>query len=363
MTVAAAATAPARPQRFALDDLERFCREAMRAAGGNAATADATARALVHGSRIGIDSHGVRFLTHYVETLLSGRVNPRPELRMTRRFASVATLDADFGHGALATYTAINHAVDIAEEAGIGAVSVIRSSHFGSGGAYALAAAERGAIGLVMCNTDSFVRLHDGASRFHGTNPISCAIPNPGGRPWLLDMATSSIPRNRVVLYETLGRALPPGVASDGQGRDTTDPAKVEMLAPLGGDFGFKGAALAGLVEIMSAVITGMELSFELAPMFENLEKTRDMGAFTLAIRTDAFVPPEVFAAGMNRYVAALRASPARAGAEVLAPGDREWAEADARAIAGAPLAPETVKEFQSIAERYGLEAPVALDG
>lgn len=363
MTATAAATAPARPQRFALADLERFCREAMRAAGANAATADATARALTHGSRVGIDSHGVRFLPHYVETVLSGRVNPRPKLSLSRRFGAVATLDADYGHGALAAYTAINHAVDLADEAGIGAVGVIRSSHFGSGGAYALAAAERGAVGLVMCNTDSFVRLHDGAARFHGTNPISCAIPNPGGRPWLLDLATSAIPRNRVVLYQTLGRALPPGVASDGDGRDTTDPAKVEMLAPLGGDFGFKGAALAGMVEIMSAVLTGMELSHELAPMFEDLEKTRDMGVFTLAIRTDAFVAADTFAAGMNRYLAALRASPARAGATVLAPGDREWAEADARARHGAPLAPETVAEFQSLAQRYGLEAPLALDG
>ena len=350
-------------QRFALDDLARFCSAALRAAGASAATADSVTRALVHGSRIGIDSHGVRFLPHYVETLLSGRVNPRPNLRMTRRFGAVATLDADYGHGALATYTAIHHAVDLAEDAGVGAVGIVRSSHFGSGGAYALAAAERDAIGVVMCNTDSFVRLHDGAARFHGTNPISCAIPNPGGRPWMLDMATSSMPRNRVVLYETLGRALPPGIASDGAGEDTTDPGKVEMLAPLGGAFGFKGAALAGMIEIFSAVLTGMQLSFELAPMFENLEETRDMGAFVLAIRSDAFVPPNVFADGMRRYLDALRASPARAGAEVLAPGDREWAEADARATLGAPLDPETVAEFRSLAERYGLEAPGALDG
>lgn len=351
------------PKRYALADLEAFGRAAFLAAGSDVETAEAATRAMMHGTRIGIDSHGIRFLPHYVETVARGRCNGRPEMKLTRRFGAVATLDADYGHGALATYRAVDLACEMAEQFGIGAVGVQKSSHFGSGGAFALAAAEKGMIGLVMCNTDSFVRLHDGAARFHGTNPISCAIPSPGERPWLLDMATSSIPRNRVMLYQTLGKALPGGVASDSRGEDTTDPNIVDMLAPMGGAFGFKGAALAGMIEIFSAVLTAQELSFELAPMFEDLDKPRDMGGFVMALRPDAFVEPAGFDAGMRRYVDALRASPARAGCAVLAPGDREWQEADARVTSGAPLAPEALKEFEALAARYGLKAPQAIAG
>lgn len=351
------------PRRYALADLESFSRNALLAVGADQDTAEAATRAMMHATRVGIDSHGIRFLPHYAEILAEGRVNPRPKMTITRRFPVTATLDADYGHGALATYRAMDHAVDLAERNGIGTVGIVRSSHFGSGGAYAVAAAERGYVGLAMCNTDSFVRLHDGASRFHGTNPISCAIPNPGEKPWLLDMATSSIPRNRVVLYQSLRRELPPGVGSTADGEDTTDPAQVEMLAPLGGIFGFKGAALAGLIEIFSAVLTGMQLSFELAPMFEELDKTREMGAFVMALRPDAFVSRETFADGMHRYIDALRSSLARKGRQVMAPGDREWAEAKTRQASGAPLDPETLQAFEALAERYGLKLPSALDG
>ncbi len=349
--------------RYALADLERFSRQAFLAAGADEDTARAATRAMMHGTSIGIDSHGIRFLPHYVETVARGRCNGRPQMKIVRRFGAVATLDADYGHGALATYRAVDLACEMAETHGIGAVGVQKSSHFGSGGAFAVAAAERGMIGVVMCNTDSFVRLHDGAARFHGTNPISCAIPSPGERPWLLDMATSSIPRNRVMLYQTLGKSLPEGVASDSLGEDTADPHRVDMLAPMGGAFGFKGAALAGMIEIFSAVLTAQQLSFELAPMFENLDEPRDMGTFVMAVRPDAFVEPHAFDAGMRRYVDALRASPARAGCRVLAPGDREWQEADARVAEGAPLAPEALKEFETLAARYGLEVPKAVDG
>jgi LDH2 family malate/lactate/ureidoglycolate dehydrogenase len=60
----------------------------------------------------------------------------------------------------------------------------------------------------------------------------------------------------------------------------------------------------------------------------------------------------------MTRYLSALRGSPARAGERVLAPGDREWAEADRRATEGIPIDPHTEQAFRSLASRYGLTLP-----
>lgn len=343
------------------DALERFCRAVILAAGADAPTADAATRAMMHGSRLGIDSHGVRLLEHYVKALTHGRVNPRPKLRLARTGGAAATLHADDAHGALAAYTAMEEAVNLARSSGLGAVAIRDSSHFGPAGAFACAAAEAGMIGIVMCNSDSFVRLHEGAERFHGTNPLACAVPVSGERPWLLDMATSAIPLNRIQLYRSLGQKLPSGTASRADGEDTDDPAEAEMLAPLGGEFGFKGAGLAGLVEIFSAVLTGMKLSFEIAPMFgADFSTPRGLGAFVLALKPSAFVDGEAFAGGITRYLAALRGSPARAGGKVMAPGDREWAEADRRAVEGIPLDPATLEAFQRLADRFGLESPEA---
>ena len=212
-----------------------------------------------------------------------------------------------------------------------------------------------------MCNSDSYVRLHDGAARFHGTNPIACAVPVAGERPWLLDMATSAIPYNRVRLYKSLGRRLPAAVASDATGQDTEDADSVSMLAPLGGDFGFKGAGLAGLVEIFSALLSGMKLSYQIAPMAgPDLTTPRGLGAFVLALRPDALVDGADFSVGMQRYRDTLRRSPSRPGQEVLAPGDREWAEADRRETEGVPIDPATKLDFERLAKRFHLTLPFA---
>lgn len=341
--------------------LDNFCHAVLAACGADERTARAATDAMMHGSRHGVDSHGVRLLDHYVTALEGGRLNKTPDIRFAARFGAVGTLDADAAHGALAAYDGMRHAIEFAQAFGIGAVAIRNSSHFGPAGAFAMEAAKAGCVGLVFCNSDSFVRLHDGAMRFHGTNPIACAVPVTGERPWLLDMATSAIPYNRVQLYKSLGLPLPQGTASDPGGNDVEDPALADMLAPLGAAFGFKGAGLAGLVEIFSAVLSGAKLSFDIAPMpGPDFSTPRDIGAFVLALRPEAFVDKATFENGMRRYIDTIRNSPARAGHKVMAPGDREWAEADRRAVEGIPVDPVTEEAFRSLAGRYGIEPPFA---
>lgn len=336
--------------------LQRFVREVLAAVGCDAPTVDAASRAMMHASRFGVDSHGVRLLQHYVTVLEGGRVAKRPKLRFLCEGGSTVVLDAGHAHGALAAYEAMDKAVALARENGVGCVSIRNSSHFGAAGAYTLAAAEAGMIGFSTCNSDAFVRLHDGAQRFHGTNPLSFAVPS-GERPWFFDMATSAIPYNRVLLYRSTGTPLPEGTASDAHGVDTLDPHAADMLAPLGHAFGFKGAGLAGVAEIFSAVLSGMQLSTELAPMGgPDMSTPRPLGAFVMAWNPEAFVSREMFEAGMSLYLASLRGSQVREGAEVMAPGDREWREMDRRMREGIPIDPVTVEAFAQLAERYGVK-------
>ncbi|MEJ5087863.1 Ldh family oxidoreductase [Brucella pseudogrignonensis] len=348
---------------FSLDALAGFCNAILAGCGADQATADAATRAMMHGTRLGVDSHGVRLLSHYVTALVGGRVNKTPRLRAVRSFGAIETLDADHAHGALAAFTAMARATTLADQFGIGAVAIQNSSHFAAAGAYALQAANQGYIGIAVCNSDSFVRLHDGAMRFHGTNPIAVGVPTTGAQPWLLDMATSSIPYNRVMLYQSLGVPLPQGVASDPEGVDTLEAEKAAMLAPLGGEFGFKGAALAGLAEILSAVLTGMTLSFDIAPMGgPDFSTPRKMGAFVLALKPAAFIAPAVFDAGMTRYLDTLRNSPARPPFTVMAPGDREWRVAEQRQQQGVTIDPMTLKSFADLAARFRVAAPAPIE-
>ena len=355
-------TTQAQSPRFRDTDLGAFCDAALQAVGADAATAQAATAAMLHASRLGVDSHGVRLLPHYVRVIEGGRVNGRPTLSFVRSIGATSVLDGDDCHGALAAFTAMDRAFELARVHGLGAVAIRRSSHFGAAGAYALKAAEKGYIGLATSNSDSIVRLHEGAQPFHGTNPIAIGAPVPGERPWLLDMATSAVPFNRVQLFGSLGRLLSPGVASDAEGRDTIRPDDVKMLAPLGGEFGFKGAALAGVAEILSTALTGMGLSFELMAMGgPDFSTPRGLGAFVLALNPLAFVDEAVFADTMRRYVAGIRNSRAVRAGRVMAPGDREWAEAAVREAAGIPVDPDTLAAFAAMAARSGVRVPEPL--
>ncbi|MTH35795.1 Ldh family oxidoreductase [Paracoccus limosus] len=347
-------------ERILLPALDHFCRTVFTACGADARTADAATRAMMHATTLGVDSHGVRLLGHYIAGLEGGRLNRHPDVRRVGGLGAVETIDADHAQGAVGAYAGMERAVALAGQFGIGAVAIRNNSHFGPAGAYAVEAARHGMIGITFCNSDSFVRLHEGAARFHGTNPIAVAAPVAGGDPWLLDMATSAIPQNRVELYQSLGLDLPPGTASDAQGADTRDPNLTDMLAPLGAAFGFKGAALAGVAEIFGAVLSGMRLSFDILPMGgPDFATPRQMGAFVLAVNPEAFLPRAEFDAGMRRYLQVLRHSPARPDARVMAPGDREWDMAALRRREGVILDPVTARQFRDLARRYGLPEPV----
>jgi LDH2 family malate/lactate/ureidoglycolate dehydrogenase len=327
-------------------DLQDRAQAALHSAGASIESAEAAIRALMHASLIGVDSHGIRLVEHYCRMLRGGRVNkhPKPVLRQTG--AGSAMLHGDDGLGHYAAYMAVEAGITMAKESGVAGIGIEHSSHFGAAGAYATWGAEQGYITFVTTNTDAMVALFHGAERFHGTNPLAFAAPVPGSRPWLLDMATSSIPMNRVLLHRSLDEPLPGGVAADKNGSPTTDPHEAEMLLPLGGEaFGFKGAGLAGVATLFSALLTGTTRDPNFIPMYgtDNIHEPRNMGHFVLVVDPAKFVGAELFRQAITGYLSALRGSPPGAG-KVLAPGDREWAEADRRDAEGIPIDPDTAR-------------------
>lgn len=343
--VSEAQNKPAEALRFPAALLRERALSALRDAGADERSAAAATRAMMHASRTGVDSHGVRLTSFYAESLRSGEINGSPAFRIRRTAAASAMLDADHGLGHAAAYAGMEEACRIATESGIGAVGITHSTHYGAAGAYALAGAEAGFVAISTTNADSLVALHGGARRFHGTNPIAAAAPLRDSRPWLLDMATSAIPYNRVLLFRSLHRDLPAEVAADVRGEPTRDPHLAEILTPLGGaEFGFKGAGLAGLVTILSAVLTGARPDPFVLPLGESHGERHDIGHFCLAIDPERFVGREAYDTLMAQYLAGLRASPAREGGPVLAPGDREWRIMDERDRTGIPVDPDTAR-------------------
>ncbi|MBP2297209.1 Ldh family oxidoreductase [Azospirillum rugosum] len=349
--------------RIRRPELESFVADLLEKAGARRDGAEATARAVVDASARAFDTHGVRLVPHYVESLVSGRVNGAPDLRFTRQAAAVGHLDADDGLGHLASYRAVEEGVAMARETGIAAVAVARSSHHGATGCYTLAAARQGFAAIGMTHSDAIVVPHDGLKPFNGTNPISFALPVAGEEPMLLDMATSSIPLNRVFLRRATGQPLPPEVAVDKDGAVTTDPHQATALMPLGGTaYGYKGAGLAAMVDILCSAFTGMAHGAAL-PAFTGTEESQpvSLGHFFIVLRPELFQPLALFDARVAAFLADLRSQPAKPGTRVMAPGDPERdAQADRRAN-GVPVDLTTWDSLREIAVRHGVAVPTTV--
>lgn len=63
----------------------------------------------------------------------------------------------------------------------------------------------------------------------------------------------------------------------------------------------------------------------------------------------------------MARYLETLRGSRPVAGGMVMAPGDREWAEADRRVRDGIPIDRDTAAAFDRLAAAHGVARPAPL--
>lgn len=316
--------------------------------------AQALAEALVQTNLWGIDSHGIARLTHYLDRLTRGSIRARPRTSIQRTGPCTAMLAGDQGQGHVVAYQANRLAMDLARENGLGAVGVTDSSHCGAIGLYTREAARAGLVGIAFTHADSIAAPHGGERPFFGTNPIAIAFPREGGEPVCLDMATTSIPWNRVMNARREGHPLPPDVAVDAQGRPTTDPDAAIAVTPLGGaGYGHKGYALALMVDLLCGPLLGNPYGRHIPPMFGDLDAPRRIGAFFLVLD-----PARFGGAMLPMLVAQMAADLAAEPGQPRMPGDPERDHEARRRADGIPVEPGLLQEMRRWSERLGVGAP-----
>jgi LDH2 family malate/lactate/ureidoglycolate dehydrogenase len=331
--------------------LSEFSVAVLKSAGAARESAEAATWAMMHASLHGVESHGIRLLPFYADCLKTGIAKGNPDITVCHPRRAAVLVDADDGMGHLPAYRAMDEACAIARDIGIGMGAVKNSTHFGAAGAYALAAADAGFIGFATCNSGAFVAPFGGSKPQHGTSPIALAAPLPGREPFLLDMATSAIPWNRVMRSRTEGLELPADVALDAEGRFTRDPHAAVMLAPLGGaDFGYKGAALAGFAEVLGGMLSGMRLSTEQSGLNMGDQK---VGHFVMAIDPSTFIGMEVFTERLAKYLDSFAAQPG-----TMPAGGPQWKERNERQDKGIPLPDGLYGELAAAAKAWSVEFP-----
>jgi ureidoglycolate dehydrogenase (NAD+) len=339
------------------DALERFGSELLVGKGVRSDVAHHVAAGLVLASLRGVDSHGIRLLPHYVRALQAGRLNPDPMYRFDRTATATGRLDADDTFGLAAGAEGMRHAVEMAGEAGMGAVAVRNSSHFGMAAYFALMAARQDMIGLAFTHADALMLSHNGSRAFFGTNPICFAAPCQDEEPFCLDMATTTVTWNKMLRVGEIEKSVPLGWGVDSEGIDTQDPARVTALYPIGD---YKGFGLGMMVEILCSLLTGMPFGRDISRMYADpIESKRHLGHFFMAFQVDRFVDLVEFKSRIRSMMGEVRSEPPRDGEEsVQVPGDPEKLNVRERTQTGLPLADVELQSLRDLADESALEFP-----
>jgi ureidoglycolate dehydrogenase (NAD+) len=335
--------------------LRAWGRGAFLAVGMGEGDAALLAASLVMTSLWGVDTHGVVQFPHYLERLARGSIKARPVMRVERTGPGTAQLHADQAHGILAAHRATGLACELARESGLGAVGVSDSSHCGALALYTRDAAREGFVAFAFTHANTVAATHGGRRAFFGTNPVSIAFPRAGHEPACLDMATTSVPWNRVLNARREGHALPPDVAVDAAGHVTTDALAAAAVTPLGGAaFGHKGYALALMVDLLCGPLNGAPFGPHIPPMHGDLDVPRRLGSFFLVLDPMRFAGGPALAATVQRMAEELAAEP---GSPRM-PGDPELDTARRREVEGIPVEPGLAALLAAWSERLSIPAP-----
>ena len=247
---------------LSLDEIYSLAKNVMLANGCDTANAEALADIICRAERDGSHSHGLFRVPGYVKALRSGKVDGKA--KPTIKHLTPAVIQVD-GHGCfapLAQAVGLPALTEATEKIGIAALSLVGVHHFAALWPETEYLADRGFVGIACTAYMPAVAPAGSNEAFFGTNPLSFAWPRPGHNPVVYDMATASMAMGDVQIAARDGREVPLGTGLDANGQPTTDPAAIAkgVLLPFGG---YKGSAIAMMVELLAAGMTGEQFSFE----------------------------------------------------------------------------------------------------
>ena len=349
-------------RKFSSSTLETFLQAIFAAAGSEPSEAEAVASHLVDASVMGHDSHGVIRASKYVDWLKAGIVLPNRHARIVSDRGALVVVDGDFGFGQVIGKEAMNLAAERAETHGMATVAIRNSGHLGRIGAWPEMLAERGLASFHFVNTSGFgilVAPFGGSDRRLSANPIAAGAPMKGGRPIILDIATSVIAEGKIQVARNKGQHLQPGMVLDGHGQATTEP-EVFYASPPGAILpfgGHKGSGLSFFCEILAGSLSGGYASNPKSPTAKRLVNNM----LTLAFDPAAFGDANAFADDVVRLAEWVKGSPPISeGGKVLLPGEIEEDVRRERAANGVPIDDETWRAITATAASLGVAAPAA---
>ena len=232
----------------------------------------------------------MRRVAAYSAQALAGKVDGFAVPKATQTRPGALAIDAGNGFAYPAMDLALDWLPDAARSQGIAIAGIRRSHHCGVAGVVVEALADKGVAALMVANAPAAMAPWGGRRPLFGTDPIAFAAPLADGDPVVVDISLSKVARGKIMAAAQKGDPIPEGWALDPSGQPTTDAAAAMAgtMIPLGDA---KGTALALMVELLCAGLTGANYAWQATSFFDDKGDPPGTGQAIIAIDPDAFGP------------------------------------------------------------------------
>lgn len=243
-------------QRIKFEDLKAQFKRVLIKKGADDATADLSAQLMTETSCDGVYSHGVNRFPRVIEYIDKGYIDLKAQPTCTKQMEAFERWDGHLGLGNVNAKLAMDRAIELSHQYGIGAVALGNTNHWLRGGTYGWQAANAGCVGICWTNTQPNMPAWGAKDRRIGNNPFIMSIPREGGHV-VVDMAMAQYSYGQMEATAMRGDMLPVPGGYDEQGNISCDPvaiSKTWRVLPIGF---WKGSSMSIVLDLVAAVLSG----------------------------------------------------------------------------------------------------------
>jgi delta1-piperideine-2-carboxylate reductase len=278
---------------LSLDEIYQLANKTLLANDCDEENANILSDTIMRAERDGSLSHGLFRLPAYVASLKSKKVNGKARPEVKKISSSVIKVLGNHAFAPMVLKAGLPELIKLAKESGVAVLAITNSHHMAAMWPETEAVAEEGLVAFACTSYKPMVAPAGAKKALFGTNPISFAWPRSGKTPVVYDMATAAMAMGEVQVAAREGHKVPIGTGLNKEGKETTDPkeiAKGGVLLPFGG---YKGSAIAMMVELLAGALVGGNFSYETAAKDNNDGGPPSGGEFILAISPEKIAGPD----------------------------------------------------------------------
>lgn len=241
--------------RVPFETMKNEIKRAFMSVGMTEEKADICAQVHTETSCDGVYSHGLNRVARFVDYVKKGWVDVNAEPTLFKQLGSIEIYDGNRGPGILNAIKAVDRAMEIAKENGVGIVTLRNTTHWMRGGTYGWRAAQKGFIAISWTNTESCMPAWGGKNTRLGNNPFVMAVPREKGS-IVLDMAMSQYSYGKLQVTRLKNELLPFPGGFDEHGNLTSEPGPIEKsmrILPMGY---WKGSGFAVVLDALAAMMS-----------------------------------------------------------------------------------------------------------